>query len=143
MVGRGGASAMPWVPSDRVTMMMTLSMSLISPRAHLMGCSSGRLESVNRRDTKLLDCLLPMYYEPEGVAQSYIAAGAPCVVGNLWDVTDRDIDKLAMSMLERYFDSTSDASLPECLAQARSACKLRYMIGCAPVCYGIPVFKRR
>lgn len=109
----------------------------------LMGCSSGRLESVNRRDTKLLDCLLPMYYEPEGVAQSYIAAGAPCVVGNLWDVTDRDIDKLAMSMLERYFDSTSDASLPECLAQARSACKLRYMIGCAPVCYGIPVFKRR
>jgi hypothetical protein len=49
----------------------------------LMGCSSGRLTSQNRKRTKCLE-QLPIHFEPEGVASSYLAAGAPCVVGNLW-----------------------------------------------------------
>jgi separase len=109
----------------------------------LMGCSSGRLESVNRKGTKLLDQQLPMYHEPEGLALSYLAFGAPCVVGNLWDVTDRDIDAFAMNMLERFTSGGGCASVAECVAHARSACKLRYMIGCAPVCYGVPVFRKK
>jgi len=48
----------------------------------LMGCSSGRLMSVNRKDTRSVE-QLPIHYEPEGIALSYLSAGAPCVVGNL------------------------------------------------------------
>lgn len=58
----------------------------------LMGCSSGRLMSVNRKNSKSLENI-PVHFEPEGIALSYLSAGAPCVVGNLWDVTDRDIDR--------------------------------------------------
>jgi len=58
----------------------------------LMGCSSGRLVSINRKNSDSLE-ETPLYYEPEGVALSYLCAGAPCVVGNLWDVTDNDIDR--------------------------------------------------
>ena len=58
----------------------------------LMGCSSGKLISVNRKESKTTD-KVTIFYEPEGIALSYLCAGAPCVVGNLWDVTDRDIDR--------------------------------------------------
>jgi hypothetical protein len=58
----------------------------------LMGCSSGRLVSVNRKHTESTK-EFPLYYDPEGIAMSYLCAGAPCVVGNLWDVTDHDIDR--------------------------------------------------
>jgi separase len=59
----------------------------------LMGCSSGKLKSVNSPKNNPSGLVYPMYYEPEGIVLSYIYAGAPCVVGNLWDVTDRDIDR--------------------------------------------------
>jgi separase len=122
----------------------------------LMGCSSGRLESVNRRNAKSIADELPIYYDPEGTALSYLSAGAPCVIGNLWDVTDVDIDRYAMQMLDQFFnngntqadddddddDTPSTASLAECVAKARSACRMRYLVGCAPVCYGIPVYRR-
>jgi separase len=123
----------------------------------LMGCSSGRLVSVNRKNTDMVE-EAPLYYEPEGVALSYLCAGAPCVVGNLWDVTDHDIDRFSVSMLDHFLgggvgraedetinrrnESTTmgtGTSLATSVALSRSACKLRYLVGCAPVCYGIPV----
>jgi len=101
----------------------------------LMGCSSGKLQSAN------------MYYEPEGIALSYLYAGAPCVVGNLWDVTDRDIDRYCLTLMEDFLQShqsdtlspKSSLSLAKCVANARRACKLRFIVGSAPVCYGVPV----
>lgn len=113
----------------------------------LMGCSSGRLVSVNRKNTKLVE-QAPLYYEPEGVALSYLCAGAPCVVGNLWDVTDHDIDRFSISLLDNFLGGADDdyadeaqvsRSLAKSVSVSRSACKLRYLVGCAPVCYGIPV----
>lgn len=116
----------------------------------LMGCSSGRLVSVNRKGSHGLD-QVPLHYEPEGIALSYLCAGAPCVIGNLWDVTDHDIDRYSTTLLEAFLGKTPDEdlcdgtgvsstiSLASCVSQSRSACKLRYMVGCAPVCYGIPV----
>ena len=59
----------------------------------LMGCSSGKLISVNTPKVNPSTYDFTMHYEPEGIALSYLYAGAPCVVGNLWDVTDRDIDR--------------------------------------------------
>ena len=35
-------------------------------------------------------------YEPSGMLASYLTAGAPAVVGMLWDVTDKDCDRLAV-----------------------------------------------
>ena len=104
----------------------------------LMGCSSGKIESVNRQHSQVLE-ELPIHYEPEGVALSYLLAGAPCIVGTLWDVTDGDIDRFAIDMLERFFNDDVSSSLAECVDKARSACKMRYLVGCAPVCYGFPV----
>jgi hypothetical protein len=108
----------------------------------LMGCSSARLESVNRKGSKT-EKEVPIHFEPEGIALSYICAGAPCVVGNLWDVTDHDIDRFAMSFLKGFFELGGNRSIPQCVADARSACKLRHIVGCAPVCYGVPVFKAK
>jgi hypothetical protein len=179
----------------------------------LMGCSSGKLSSNFDEDysdasvsntTSSVDHVgvehgaapphptpppLP-YYEASGLALSYLQAGAPCVVANLWDVTDGDIDKYCIQLLRDFFlnhggqcegeddqgesEEAGDPSAPfnssehgeegedqedgrnkhskKCkptlksqslahhVALARSACKLRYLVGSAPVCYGVPVF---
>ena len=106
----------------------------------LMGCSSGRLVSVNSSRTSPPKNLA-LEYEPEGMALSYLCAGAPCVVGNLWDVTDRDIDRFCLALLEDFLDPRGEASksLPQCVAKARSVCKMRHIVGAAPVVYGVPV----
>ena len=90
--------------------------------------------------------------------------GAQYVLGNLWDVTDKDIDKLSMECMRMFFeDSVLDtdidgsdrnskkvglvtnqegvrASIPlaQALATSRNVCKLKSAVGCAPVIYGIP-----
>lgn len=81
----------------------------------------------------------------EGMPLSYLLAGCPALVANLWDVTDRDIDKFSNVLLDSWVD-TSDHSprpgrrrtLAEELPSARGACKLRYLNGASPVCYGVP-----
>jgi len=66
-----------------------------------MGCSSGRLTSVNSTGDRF-DNHNRIHYEPEGVALSYLCAGAPCIVSNLWDVTDRDIDRFFLHFMEKF-----------------------------------------
>jgi separase len=60
------------------------------PASLLWGCSSGRLKARGVHDAL-------------GTALYYLIAGAPFVVGNLWDVTDKDIDKLCMAHMQRTF----------------------------------------
>ncbi|CAL8470074.1 g9616 [Coccomyxa elongata] len=105
----------------------------------LMGCSSGRL---TRTGT----------YAPSGPVLAYLLAGCPTAVANLWDVTDRDIDRFAMALLGTWLpdnlmggpSGSTDGGLHEgmCIsstvAQSRSSCRLPHLIGAAPVCYGIP-----
>ena len=107
----------------------------------LMGCSSGKLESINRKDSESLSSQ-PLFYEPEGIALSYMLAGAPCVVANLWDVTDHDIERYCLDLLKRILESPRGKriSMAQAVAEARAACKMPYIVGCAPVCYGLPVF---
>ena len=113
----------------------------------LMGCSSGKLKSVNTpNDPTTRQHDKKMHYEPEGIALSYLYAGAPCVVGNLWDVTDRDIDRYCLTLVEDFLlpsqngsDTVPSHSLAKCVAKARRACKLRYIVGSSPVCYGVPI----
>lgn len=142
----------------------------------LMGCSSGSLT-------------LNGYYVPQGTPLSYLKAGSPVIVANLWEVTDKDIDRFGKAILEAWLRERSNAlpssaqcdivtkeleamkisskcankkitskSLPATcesdsssrgpslpsrmigsfLCEAREACTLRYLIGAAPVCYGVP-----
>ena len=55
----------------------------------LMGCSSGLLQEAG-------------VYEPYGKPIDYMHAGCPALVANLWDVTDKDIDKFTQSTLEKW-----------------------------------------
>ncbi|CAM9591888.1 unnamed protein product [Chrysoparadoxa australica] len=98
--------------------------------AILMGCSSGRLKGYGE-------------FEPSGMVSAYLVAGSPAVVANLWDVTDRDIDRYSVALMEALAKGTAGpgATLAHHVAQSRRECKLRNIIGCAPVCYGIPIGK--
>ena len=59
------------------------------PPALLAGCSSGAMAP--RGD-----------FEPTGVVAAYLQAGCPLAVANLWDVTDRDIDRYSKGLLEAW-----------------------------------------
>ena len=55
----------------------------------LMGCSSGKMVECGK-------------FEPYGVPWNYMHAGCPAVVGTLWDVTDKDIDRFAMKTFQDW-----------------------------------------
>lgn len=54
----------------------------------LIGCSSGRLRLLGE-------------FCPEGTFLNYLYAGCPTILVNLWDVTDRDIDKFTDAMFSK------------------------------------------
>ncbi|EDQ99103.1 uncharacterized protein LACBIDRAFT_317636 [Laccaria bicolor S238N-H82] len=85
-------------------------------------------------------------------------AGCPTLVANLWDVTDKDIDKFSQSVFDKLRLTPADVSkwnetgkeprahaspslsLVASVAQSRDSCKLKYLTGAAPVVYGIPFY---
>lgn len=60
---------------------------------------------------------------------------SPAVVGNLWDVTDRSIDRLTKYTLKSWGLIKTDnipakpKSLVQAVTESRSQCKLPYLIG--------------
>jgi separase len=75
------------------------------------------------------------------------------LIANLWDVTDRDIDKLTQAVFDKMrltpearreksieSDQRDGISIVRALAEAREVCKLKYITGAAPVVYGIPFY---
>ncbi|GAA5956273.1 hypothetical protein JCM8115_001674 [Rhodotorula mucilaginosa] len=101
----------------------------------LWGCSSGMLKDQG-------------VFDPTGTPYHYMVGGCPALVANLWDVTDKDIDKFAWSVFRRTgiaapettaSASPSPVSLTAAVAQSRDVCTLRYLNGAAPVVYGIPL----
>ncbi|XP_048477121.1 separin-like [Rhincodon typus] len=92
----------------------------------LLGCSSAAL--VLRGDL-----------EGVGIVLKYMMAGCPLFLGNLWDVTDKDIDRYMENLLRGWLDAGSEASLLEYVAHARTAPKLKYLIGASPVVYGLSI----
>lgn len=69
---------------------------------------------------------------------------SPALVANLWDVTDKDIDKFAETVFEKLGlkgDDTlsSGGTLASAVGGSRDICNLRYLNGAAPVVYGCPV----
>jgi separase len=93
----------------------------------LMGCSSGASTPQG-------------LYRSKCAPFSYIEAGCPAAIANLWDVTDKDIDRFSESLLRRW---TQAKQRPQCIADAvagaRGDTRLPYLTGAAPVCFGVPV----
>ena len=109
------------------------------PSAFLMGCSSGALKYQGR-------------FEAFGLPWEYLLAASPCIVANLWDVTDKDIDRFSQSCLQASSIFEPQNGLEESVnvlpaamnlglsvAKSRSACLLKYIVGAAPVVYGVPM----
>ena len=110
------------------------------PASFLWGCSSGRLISIGIHD-------------PFGPILSYLGGSSPWIVGNLWDVTDKDIDRLSISCMKMAFGECNELTtvkgkdavqsnvpmdISVSLSSSRSACKMKYIVGSATVVYGMP-----
>ncbi|EPY49886.1 separase/separin [Schizosaccharomyces cryophilus OY26] len=98
----------------------------------LMGCSSGALH----------ECGI---YEPWGTPLNYLSAGCPTLVANLWDVTDKDIDRFSDAMLSYWGvfssrENTERLNICEAVSKSRKHCHLQFLNGAAPVVYGIPAY---
>lgn len=148
--GHGGGEQ--YIPTAKLRGLPRCAASL------LMGCSSGRLRgggqtsflslssssSSSGGGKKARQQRYHYYYEPTGVVLAYLLAGCPAAVANLWDVTDRDIDRFAQAVLTTWLgdgdksSSRGDGDMAAAVAAARGACKLPCLIGAAPVCYGVP-----
>ncbi|KAJ2523464.1 separin protein [Coemansia sp. RSA 2049] len=79
--GHGGAEA--YIQRTQVRGLRRCAVAL------LLGCSSGRLKPAGE-------------YDALGTAMDYMIGGCPALVGNLWDVGDKDIDRFAASMLRKW-----------------------------------------
>ncbi|XP_056607508.1 separin [Triplophysa dalaica] len=95
--------------------------------ALLFGCSSAALSILGNQ-------------EGTGIILSYLTAGCPLVLGNLWDVTDRDLDRFTSALLQSWLSAGPGSSLLQHLAQSRNATHLKHIIGAAPIAYGLPVY---
>ncbi|XP_067832950.1 separin, partial [Heptranchias perlo] len=92
----------------------------------LVGCSSATLA-------------LRGNLEGAGIVLKYMMAGCPLFLGNLWDVTDKDIDRYMEHLLRGWLQAGSQASILDYISRARQAPKLKYLIGASPVVYGLSV----
>ncbi|XP_068449511.1 separin isoform X2 [Clinocottus analis] len=77
--------------------------------------------------------------EGQGIVLNYLTAGCPLFLGNLWDVTDRDIDRFTKVLLESWLSAGSGASLLDFMGQSRQVTHMKHLVGAAPVIYGLPV----
>ncbi|KAF9003465.1 hypothetical protein BDZ89DRAFT_1095795 [Hymenopellis radicata] len=104
----------------------------------LWGCSSGFLREMGD-------------FDRIGSPYNYMIAGCPTLVANLWDVTDRDIDKFSQAVFDEMHlqsarikqwtpDDQTGSSIVTAVAKSRDVCKLKYLTGAAPVVYGIPFY---
>jgi len=80
-----------------------------------------------------------------------IQNNSPALVANLWDVTDKDIDRFSEELFQKW-NLKSDVvendtqkidknmSLVKAVSIAREKCKWKFLVGAAPVIYGIPCY---
>jgi hypothetical protein len=117
--GHGGAEQ--YLPASRLRSLGSCASSI------LMGCSSAKLTTGG-------------VYDASGVPLSYLTAGSHAVVGNLWDVTDKDIDRYCTALLTAMLENPQGkANIGALVQRCRLNCRLMYLIGASPVVYGLPV----
>jgi separase len=87
----------------------------------LFGCNSARLLCVEN-------------YKRNGSVLKYLSRGS-LVLGCLWEVTDRDIDRFSIKVMESMKNKECLGSI---VSRLRSEFKMRYLNGAAVVVYGAP-----
>lgn len=102
----------------------SLRKAKLTCRAFLIGCSSGKPSNP-----------LDSFADPSANPIEYLWAGCPLVVGTLWDVTDKDIDRVMTAALDNYFADSEE--LASSLWESRSECLLKNATGCSLVFYGL------
>ncbi|KDR77139.1 hypothetical protein GALMADRAFT_66375 [Galerina marginata CBS 339.88] len=129
--GHGGGEQ--YVRSHRIRSLPTCAATM------LWGCSSGALRDMGD-------------FDRTGTPYNYMLAGCPTLVANLWDVTDKDIDKISQSVFDKLgltgkcLNRSEEGrprvptSIVAAVSQSRDSCKLKYLTGAAPVVYGIPFY---
>lgn len=96
----------------------------ISAVSLLMGCSTAQ--------------------SPEGMVYTYVDKLSPHVVGTLWDVTDKDMNRYVNRLVELWIDPQKNNTqvhkqdLLTSATHARDACILKYLNGAATVVHGLP-----
>lgn len=114
------------------------------PPSLLLGCSSVKLDNCNYNYNSSM-------LQPLGNIYNWLNCKSSMILGNLWDVTDKDIDIFTLSLLQKwgliddYNGSGHDygmkkLDLTNCVVQSRSKCTLKYLNGSAPVVYGLPMY---
>lgn len=76
--------------------------------------------------------------EGHGIVLNYLMAGCPFILGNLWDVTDRDMDRFTKALLESWFSAEPAAPLLQFMGPSRQVTYLKHLVGAAPIVYGLP-----
>ncbi len=130
--GHGGS--LKNVPSQEIEKMSVRAVPL------LFGCNSGKLERLGRQ------------LDPIGMANNYFIATAPCLLGFLWPITDRDVDNWTVTFLQHWLGlnlklptsgSDKDSGVdhePEFVRAVANQRKnfTRIINGAATVVYGLP-----
>ncbi|KAK6462122.1 separin protein [Scheffersomyces coipomensis] len=101
------------------------------PPSLLIGCSSGALSDNG-------------IFEHHGNVYNWLTCGAPMVLVNLWDVTDKDIDQFSLSVFEKWGILSNQPrikqwNISEAVGTSRNCCTLPYLNGSAPIVYGLPL----
>ncbi|KAG0257307.1 hypothetical protein BG011_004021 [Mortierella polycephala] len=79
----GHSGGEQYIKSSQIRQLGNCAVSL------LLGCSSGSLKGAGE-------------FDPTGNAVNYLLAGCPTLVANLWDVTDRDLDRFSKAMFSLW-----------------------------------------
>ncbi|KAF9612496.1 hypothetical protein IFM89_000418 [Coptis chinensis] len=87
----GHGNGTQFLPKDEIEKISSCAATL------LMGCSSGSLPFVG--------C-----YNPHGIVLSYLLAGSPAIIANLWEVTDKDIERFGKTVLSACLKERSTLS---------------------------------
>jgi separase len=98
-----------------------------------MGCSSGSLT-------------LQGSYAPVGTPLSYLMAGSPLIVANLWVMLQSELILLGSSLLKDTLEPSNETDIRRIgafVVQARDKSIRPFISGAAMVCYGVPVGIKR
>lgn len=125
----GHGSGSQYLPGDLVEKVLCRALVL------LYGCSSARLAPRGR---------IP---DPWGIVMHYFIASCPCVVGMLWEVTDRDTDHLTSEMVQVLRGTAKDPASPlasqpsdVALLVAQSRALPKHSVMASALCvYGLPL----
>lgn len=142
-------------PDEKTFLKMATSSNLFIYLGHGGGEQYARVKEIKKFDqiapTFLLGCSSASMgafgkLEPTGTVYSYLLGGCPLVLGNLWDVTDKDIDKFSESLFgkigltsEPKVSSIQEEKISTAVSKSRDVCHLKYLNGAAPVVYGLPM----